>query len=80
METVLITVFGSMALGSLTLFLVWINWKILKISKDILHVSRELLHETVIIRIETVRIREISINIYDESVKLRKNTEMPNSE
>ena len=79
METVLITVFGSLALGSLTLFLVWINWKILKISKDILYVSRELLHETVIIRIENVRIREISGNSHEERVRLRKNTEMPSN-
>ena len=77
MDTVLITIFGSAALGSLTLFLVWINWKILRISKDILEVSRGLLEETIIIRVETIRIRDISLDIYYESVKLRKNTEMP---
>tara|TARA_Y100000593_G_C4288780_1_gene327105 strand:- start:661 stop:957 length:297 start_codon:yes stop_codon:yes gene_type:complete len=71
------TLIASLALGSLTLFLVYINWKILKISQSILQVSKELLHETVIIRIETVRLREISMNIYDESVRLRENTEMP---
>ena len=77
MDTLITTILASIGLGSLTLFLVWINWKILRISKDILIVSRELLKETVVIRVETVRIREISINIYEESVKLRKNTELP---
>ena len=76
-SALIITLIASLALGSLTLFLVYINWKILKISQEILHVSRELLRETVVIRIETVRLREISMNIYDESVRLRKNTEMP---
>ena len=79
MDTVLITIFGSTALGSLTLFLVWINWKILKISNAILEVSRDLLKETIIIRVETIKIRDISIDIYKESVKLRRNTEMPDA-
>jgi len=71
------TLIASLALGSLTLFLVYINWKILQISKSILHVSKELLRETIVIRVETVLLREISMNIYNESVRLRKNTEMP---
>jgi len=79
MDTVLITIFGSIVLGCLTLFLVWINWKILKISNAILEVSRDLLKETIIIRVETIKIRDISIDIYKESVKLRRNTEMPDA-
>ena len=68
--------FGTVALsiivGSLTLFLVYINWKILKVSQALLQISLELLAETIIIREETVLIRHISEDIYVESVRLRK--------
>ena len=77
MDALLITILISVGLGSLTLFLVYINWKILKISQDILQVSKQLLKETIIIRVETVWIREISQSIHEESVRLRKNTELP---
>ena len=77
MDALLITILISVGLGSLTLFLVYINWKILKISQDILQVSKQLLKETIIIRVKTVWIREISQSIHEESVRLRKNTELP---
>ena len=77
MDNLLITLIASISLGSLTLFLVWINWKILRISQGILQISKNLLDETIIIRIETVNIRKLTDKIYVESVRLRKNTELP---
>ena len=72
METLITTLLASLALGSLTLFLVWINWRILQISKHILEVSIELLAETVIIRVETIKIREVSESVLRETVRMRK--------
>ena len=57
---------------SITLFLTFINWKILNISRGILNISIELLKETIIIREETVWIREISGDVLVESIRLRK--------
>ena len=62
----------SIIVGSLTLFLVIINWKLWQISIGIYRVSVELLKATVIIRKETVYIREVSLKILEESVLLRK--------
>ena len=62
----------SIIVGSLTLFLVVINWKLWKVSIGIYNVSVELLKETVIVRKETVCIREVSLEILDESILLRK--------
>ena len=62
----------SIIVGSLTLFLVVINWKLWKVSIGIYNVSVELLRETVIVRKETIYIREISLKILEESVLLRK--------
>ena len=67
----------GMFLGSLTIFLVYINWKILRVSRGILKVSIDLLKETVIIKKETVLIRELSEEILIESIKMRKNLDMP---
>ena len=66
------TILLSTVVGSLTLFLVYINWKILRVSQALLKISLELLAETIIIREETVLVRHISENIYVESVRLRK--------
>ena len=41
------------------LALLFINWKILGLTKHILNVSVELLAETIIIREETIKIREV---------------------
>jgi hypothetical protein len=62
----------SIIIGSLTLFLVVINWKLWQGSIGIYNVSVELLNETVIVRKETVCIREVSLEILDESILLRK--------
>mgnify|MGYP003143782517 CR=1 FL=1 len=72
MDTLIITLLASFGLGSLTLFLVWINWRILKISKHILEVSVELLAETITIRVETIKIREISEQVHLETIRMRK--------
>ena len=62
----------SIIIGSLTLFLLIINWKLWQVSIGILNVSLELLRETVIIKDETIYIREVSLKILDESILLRK--------
>ena len=67
---ILLTV--SIIIGSLTLFLVVINWKLYRVSVNILKVSVELLKETVLIKDETGYIREVSLKILDESILLRK--------
>ena len=64
-------------LGTLTILLLYINWKILKVSRDILRVSVDLLKETIVIRRETIVIRELSEQILIESIKMRKNLDMP---
>ena len=53
----------SIIVGSLTLFLVVINWKLWKISIGIYNVSVDVLWETIVVRKETVYIREISLKI-----------------
>ena len=63
-------IYAGLILASV--FLLYINWKILKISQDILKVSIELLKETVIIRNETVDIRKMTRTIKDETVLLRE--------
>ena len=68
----LTVVLASGLVGSLTLFLVWINWKILDISCRILEVSVELLAETVIIRVETIKIRDVSEKVLKETIRMRK--------
>ena len=72
MSDIIIAAIASLSLGSLTGFLVYINWKILKVSEKILDVSVEVLKETVIIRIETVKIRDISEDVLVETTRLRK--------
>ena len=72
MNDVIIASLASIGLGSLTGFLVYINWKIFKISEKILEVSYALLKETVVIRVETVKIRDISADVLVESIRLRK--------
>ena len=62
----------SIIIGSLTLFLVIVNWKIYRVSLGILNISVELLRETVVVRKETIYIREVSLKILDESILLRK--------
>jgi len=69
---VLGTLLVSICLGSLTLFLTWINWRILKISENILNISIKMLEETIIIRKETILIKEISEDVLVESIRLRK--------
>ena len=73
----LLAILVGVFLGSLTIFLVYINWKILKVSRDILKVSVDLLKETIVIRRETIVIRELSEEILIESIKMRKNLDMP---
>jgi|6_EtaG_2_1085325.scaffolds.fasta_scaffold15506_3 hypothetical protein len=70
-ETITVAL-ASAGVGSLTLFLVWINWQILKISQHILEVSIELLAETITIRVETIKIRKISYKVLDETIRMRK--------
>ena len=73
MELLLVaTLLVSISLGSITLFLTYINWRILNLSKGILNISVELLKETIIIREETVWIRKISEDVLVESIRLRK--------
>ena len=72
MAETLIAILASVGLGSLTLFLVWINWKIFQISKRILEVSVELLAETIVIREETIKIREVSVQVLKETIRMRK--------
>ena len=48
-----------LVIGINALALIFINWKILSLTKHILKVSVELLAETIIIREETVTIREV---------------------
>ena len=72
MADIIITGLASVALASLTFFLVWINWRIFKISERILEVSVELLAETVVIRIETVKVRKVSEAVLSETRKMRK--------
>ena len=68
----LIVALASAGIGSLTLFLAWINWKILRISQRILDVSVKLLNETIIIRVETIKIRVISYKVLEETIRMRK--------
>ena len=72
MGDLVLTALASIAISSLTFFLVWINWRILKLTEKLLEISVELLSETVIIRIETVRVREISESILMEATRTRK--------
>ena len=41
---------AGVGLAGLTLFLVWINWQILQVSKRLLKISVDLLEETIIIK------------------------------
>ncbi len=66
------TLLASIGLGSFTLFLTWINWRIFKVSESILSVSIKMLKETITIKDETILIREISENVLTESIRLRK--------
>ena len=63
---------AGVGLACLTLFLVWINWQILQVSKRLLKISVDLLEETIIIRKETVLIREVSQVIEQETILSRK--------
>tara|TARA_R110002110_G_scaffold215899_4_gene429835 strand:+ start:64 stop:348 length:285 start_codon:yes stop_codon:yes gene_type:complete len=72
LSDILLGVFISVALTSLTGFLLWVNYRILKISEKILVVSVALLEETIIIRQETITIREISVDILKETIVLRE--------
>jgi hypothetical protein len=72
LSDILLGVFVSVALTSLTGFLLWVNYRILKISGKILAVSEALLDETIIIRQETITIREISVDILKETIILRE--------
>ena len=66
------TLLASICLGSFTVFLTWVNWRILKISENLLNVSINMLKETIIIRKETILIRKISEDVLVESIRLRK--------
>tara|TARA_B100000470_G_C19768746_1_gene381928 strand:- start:70 stop:420 length:351 start_codon:yes stop_codon:yes gene_type:complete len=72
LSDILVGVFVSVALTSLSSFLLWVNYRILKISERILWVSEQLLEETIIIREETIKIRVISIDVLKETVKMRE--------
>jgi hypothetical protein len=63
---------AGIALAGFTVFLVWLNWQILQVSKQLLSISIELLQETIIIRYETVTIREVSQVIEQETILTRK--------
>ena len=63
---------AGVGLAGLTLFLVWINWQILQVSKRLLKISVDLLEETIIIRQETIIIREVSQVIEQETILTRK--------
>ena len=66
------TLLASIGLGGFTLFLTYINWRILRVSESILAVSIKMLKETITIKDETILIREISENVLTESIRLRK--------
>ena len=63
---------AGVGLVGFTLFLVWINWQILQVSKRLLKISVDLLEETIIIRQETIIIREVSQVIEQETILTRK--------
>lgn len=63
---------AGIALAGFTIFLVWINWQILQVSKRLLSISVDLLQETIIIKVETVTIREVSQVIERETILTRK--------
>ena len=65
-----IGIYGLLFLASV--FLIYINWKILRVSQTILNVSVELLKETVIIRKETINIRKMTRTIQKETILLRE--------
>lgn len=71
MEALIVSL-ASAIVGSLTLFLVWINWRIFKISQRILEVSVELLAETIVIRVETIKIRTVSYEVLEETIRMRQ--------
>jgi len=66
------TLLASIGLGGFTLFLTYINWRILRVSESILAVSIKMLKETITIKDETILIREISEDVLTESIRLRK--------
>ena len=68
----LIVALASAGIGSLTLFLVWINWRLLRISQSLLGINIKLLKETIIIRVETIKISEYSYKVLDETRLLRE--------
>ena len=72
MIDLLLPILLSVGIGSLTLFLVYLNWKILKISESIFQVNVDLLKETVIIKQETKQVKEISVQVHKETVEVRK--------
>ena len=54
-----------LVIGINALVLLYINWRILLLTRHILNISVELLAETIIIREETVTIREV-----EETIKI----------
>ena len=58
--------------GALTIFLSYINWKILQISQDILEINIKIYDETVIIREETMFIRDLSQSLLSETKYMRQ--------
>ena len=52
--------------------LVYINWRILRISELILQVNIDLLAESAIIRMETIEVKEISELVYQETALVRE--------
>lgn len=67
-------IYGLFGIGvaCFTIFLVWLNWQILQVSRQILAISVSLLKETIIIREETVLIRKVSQVIEQETILSRK--------
>jgi len=63
---------AGLGLACFTIFLVWLNWQILQVSRQILNISISLLEETIIIKEETVFIRKVSQVIEKETILSRK--------
>ena len=72
MTDLLLPILLSVGIGGLTVFLVYLNWKILKVSEAILQINVDLLKETIIIKQETRRVKEISVQVHIETRKVRK--------
>jgi len=67
----------SLGLGIASILLVYLNWRILRISETILQVNIDLLAESAIIRMETIEVKEISELVFRETALVRETLGAP---